>query len=244
MTAATESLPRGSEAPRGAQRVAALLGALPRGQGCAARARRDRAARPDRDRRRPDRRLGHRPSEHAELPATMEDSFGLPKGPNSQFWFGADGEGRDLFVRTMYGARTSLIVGVVASLIAVLIGLVVGLIAGFFRGSIDTAVLARRRRDARDAAAPDLDRDHRGVQLEQERLRRRPDPARAAARDRRDRALLLAVHRPARARLHAVAPREGVRRGEPLARRRRTRGSSSARSCRTSPGRSSSTRRC
>ena len=46
----------------------------------------------------------------------MEDEFGVPKGPNSEFWFGADGAGRDLFVRTMYGARTSLIVGVVASL--------------------------------------------------------------------------------------------------------------------------------
>jgi len=70
--------------------------------------------------------------------ATMEDAYGLPKGPNSQFWFGADGEGRDLFVRTMYGARTSLIVGIVASVIAVLIGLVVGLTTGYFRGAIDT----------------------------------------------------------------------------------------------------------
>jgi ABC-type dipeptide/oligopeptide/nickel transport system permease subunit len=69
----------------------------------------------------------------------MENEFGLPKGPNRQFWFGADGSGRDLFVRTMYGARTSLIVGVVASGIAVLIGLVVGLIAGYFRGIVDTA---------------------------------------------------------------------------------------------------------
>jgi peptide/nickel transport system permease protein len=70
----------------------------------------------------------------------MQDSFGLPKGPNEQFWFGGDGEGRDLFVRTMYGARTSLIVGVVASGIAVLIGLVVGLVAGFFRGLVDTTL--------------------------------------------------------------------------------------------------------
>ena len=69
--------------------------------------------------------------------ATMENSFGLPKGPNAQFWFGADGEGRDLFVRTMYGARTSLLVGVVASLIAVVVGLIVGLIAGYSRGIID-----------------------------------------------------------------------------------------------------------
>ena len=50
---------------------------------------------------------------------TMEDEFGIPQGPNNDFWFGADGTGRDLFVRTMYGARTSLLVGVVASGIAV-----------------------------------------------------------------------------------------------------------------------------
>jgi ABC-type dipeptide/oligopeptide/nickel transport system permease subunit len=64
-------------------------------------------------------------------PSIMEDSFGVPKGPNAQFWFGADGAGRDLFVRTLYGARTSLIVGIVASGIAVFIGLIVGLIAGY-----------------------------------------------------------------------------------------------------------------
>jgi peptide/nickel transport system permease protein len=74
--------------------------------------------------------------------AIMEDSFGLPLGPNSRFWFGADGEGRDLFVRTMYGARTSLIVGIVATGIAVLVGLVVGLVAGYFRGIVDT-ILSR-----------------------------------------------------------------------------------------------------
>jgi len=71
---------------------------------------------------------------------TMENSFGLPKGPNAQFWFGADGAGRDLFVRTLYGARTSLEVGVVASGIAVIIGLLVGLVAGYFRGWVDTAL--------------------------------------------------------------------------------------------------------
>ena len=52
----------------------------------------------------------------------MTDDYGIPKGPNRQFWFGADAAGRDLFVRTMYGARTSLLVGIVASGIAVLIG--------------------------------------------------------------------------------------------------------------------------
>jgi peptide/nickel transport system permease protein len=71
---------------------------------------------------------------------TMEDSFGIPKGPNVHFWFGADGAGRDLFVRTMYGARTSLLVGVSASLIAVSVGLVVGMAAGFFGGWVDMAL--------------------------------------------------------------------------------------------------------
>jgi peptide/nickel transport system permease protein len=70
----------------------------------------------------------------------MTDEFGVPKGPNSKFWFGADSAGRDLFVRTMYGARTSLLVGVVASGLAVLIGLVVGLAAGYFGGWIDTGL--------------------------------------------------------------------------------------------------------
>jgi peptide/nickel transport system permease protein len=73
---------------------------------------------------------------------SMTDAYGVPKGPNSSFWFGADAEGRDLFVRTMYGARISLFVGVVASGLAVLIGLVVGLFAGFFGGWTDT-VLSR-----------------------------------------------------------------------------------------------------
>jgi peptide/nickel transport system permease protein len=72
----------------------------------------------------------------------MTDDYGVPKGPNGSFWFGADSAGRDLFVRTMYGARTSLFVGVVASGFALLIGLIVGLLAGFFGGVIDT-VLSR-----------------------------------------------------------------------------------------------------
>ena len=72
----------------------------------------------------------------------MTDDYGVPKGPNSSFWFGADSAGRDLFVRTMYGARTSLFVGIVASGIALFIGLVIGMLAGFFGGFIDT-VLSR-----------------------------------------------------------------------------------------------------
>jgi len=85
-----------------------------------------------------ERITGH--PQNATYTDTMTDAFGIPKGPNAQFWFGADAEGRDLFVRTMYGARTSLIVGIVASGIALLIGLAVGLVAGFYGGWVDTAL--------------------------------------------------------------------------------------------------------
>ena len=82
---------------------------------------------------------GHGPN---DIVPNSQDEFGVPFGPTSHLWFGADAEGRDLFVRTMYGARISLFVGVVASGIAVSIGLVVGLTAGFFGGAVDT-VLSR-----------------------------------------------------------------------------------------------------
>ena len=86
--------------------------------------------------------LAERISGHAqnEPYGSMTDEFGVPRGPNSEFWFGADAAGRDLFVRTMYGARTSLLVGIVASGIAVLIGTLVGLFAGYFGRWTDTAL--------------------------------------------------------------------------------------------------------
>jgi peptide/nickel transport system permease protein len=74
------------------------------------------------------------------FPDTMLNEFGLPKGPNAQFWFGADRVGRDLFVRVIYGIRTSLIIALFATAIAVAIGVVLGMVAGYFRGWIDTAI--------------------------------------------------------------------------------------------------------
>jgi peptide/nickel transport system permease protein len=71
---------------------------------------------------------------------TELNDYGLPKGPDAKFWFGADANGRDLFVNVMYGARTSLIVAFFATGIAMVIGVVLGIMAGFYRGKVDTVI--------------------------------------------------------------------------------------------------------
>lgn len=67
---------------------------------------------------------------------------GAPMPPGEKFWLGADLLGRDLFSRILYGARTSLIIGVVANGLALIIGTLIGVTAGYFRGWIG-AVLMR-----------------------------------------------------------------------------------------------------
>ncbi len=59
---------------------------------------------------------------------------GAPMPPGEQFLLGTDTLGRDLLSRLLYGARTSLIIGLVANGIAVTIGLFVGVTAGYMRG--------------------------------------------------------------------------------------------------------------
>ena len=70
----------------------------------------------------------------------MTQSNGLPLGPNKAFWFGADNAGRDLFVRVLYGARTSLFIAFVATGVEMVIGVSLGVIAGFYRGKVDTVI--------------------------------------------------------------------------------------------------------
>ncbi|WP_283138183.1 ABC transporter permease [Rhizohabitans arisaemae] len=83
---------------------------------------------------------GHGPAER--FPTTGLTPEGIPVGPSAEFWLGADGLGRDLLVRLAYGARISLLVGVLATLLATVFGVTVGMLAGFFGGAVD-AVLAR-----------------------------------------------------------------------------------------------------
>jgi len=55
--------------------------------------------------------------------------------------FGTDTLGRDLFVRTLYGGRVSLMVGVVATLVSLIIGISYGATAGYFGGRLDNLMM-------------------------------------------------------------------------------------------------------
>src|SRR5690606_40280800 len=61
----------------------------------------------------------HDPHEQYFDGLTLE---GAPLPPSERFWLGTDLLGRDLYSRLVYGARTSLIIGIVANAVAVLIG--------------------------------------------------------------------------------------------------------------------------
>jgi ABC-type dipeptide/oligopeptide/nickel transport system permease subunit len=69
-----------------------------------------------------------------------ENANGGPVPPSGTFWLGTDNNGRDLFIRILYGARVSLTVGVLATMISVAIGVVLGLAAGFIGGFVDTVI--------------------------------------------------------------------------------------------------------
>ncbi|BAS26382.1 ABC transporter permease [Limnochorda pilosa] len=66
---------------------------------------------------------------------------GMPLAPNHRFLLGTDLLGRDLLSRLIYGARVSLLIGVVANGAALLIGTSLGTLAGFFGGWVGNAIM-------------------------------------------------------------------------------------------------------
>jgi ABC-type dipeptide/oligopeptide/nickel transport system permease subunit len=84
--------------------------------------------------------VGHGPNEQFRTTGLSPD--GIPVGPGSTFFFGTDDLGRDVFIRVIYGARISLLAGVVAAGLAVVAGVIIGLAAGYFSGAVDT-ILSR-----------------------------------------------------------------------------------------------------
>lgn len=66
---------------------------------------------------------------------------GAPIAPSSTYLFGTDLLGRDLLSRLIYGARTSLTVGIIANGVAVIVGTTVGIIAGYKKGRIGALMM-------------------------------------------------------------------------------------------------------
>ena len=60
---------------------------------------------------------------------------------DSQYWLGTDMLGRDIAAGLAYGARVSLLVGVVSTLVAVLVGVLIGAAAGFYGGWVDDVLM-------------------------------------------------------------------------------------------------------
>ena len=66
---------------------------------------------------------------------------GIPPGPSADHLFGVDLLGRDLFSRIVYGARYSLLIGVVSVSIGLAVGLVLGSVAGYIGGIVDSTIM-------------------------------------------------------------------------------------------------------
>ena len=69
-------------------------------------------------------------------------AYSSRQGPSAAHWFGTDNIGRDVFSRTIYGARRSLLISTASAAIALVVGGTLGLVSGFYRRRIDTTISA------------------------------------------------------------------------------------------------------
>jgi peptide/nickel transport system permease protein len=74
-------------------------------------------------------------------PLTSHTSAGFNSAPTWRFPMGTDGAGRDLFARTLFGGRISLLVGISSTFISICIGIPLGLLAAYYRGPVEFLIM-------------------------------------------------------------------------------------------------------
>jgi ABC-type dipeptide/oligopeptide/nickel transport system permease subunit len=79
--------------------------------------------------------------EKPEIPHILRVVKGCCPGPSAAHWFGLDDLGQDEFSRVLYGARYSLVVGIVSVAVGLSVGLVLGSIAGYMGGIVDSLIM-------------------------------------------------------------------------------------------------------
>jgi peptide/nickel transport system permease protein len=81
------------------------------------------------------------PYDAGELPGRAEIRQTYIPGPSDQYLLGLDRYGADLFSQLIWGARASLLIGVLATIIGLIGGMILGVLAGGLGGRIDTALM-------------------------------------------------------------------------------------------------------
>lgn len=72
----------------------------------------------------------------------IESDYGnMLQPPSSEFWFGSDQLGRDVFSRVLHGGKTSLLIAFSVTAIISITGILLGCVAGFFGGVVDTLIM-------------------------------------------------------------------------------------------------------
>jgi oligopeptide transport system permease protein len=71
---------------------------------------------------------------------TVADLSKAREAPSADAWFGRDSQGYDVYARTIYGARASILVGIFATLFVAVLGSFIGIIAGYRAGWVDSAL--------------------------------------------------------------------------------------------------------
>jgi len=63
------------------------------------------------------------------------------KKPSMEHWFGTDHMGRDVFLRVIYGAQYSLVIGIIGTIISTIVGVLMGAIAGYYGGQAENLIM-------------------------------------------------------------------------------------------------------